>query len=330
MSFIYLDIETDNSEGYNGLDVFNSRIVTLQMLLPSGTILITNYQVPLDTIKPVLENNIIVGHNLKFDSKFLKQLFGINLYHVYDTYIAEIVLSGGVYASKENRVGLGLKDLIYRYCGQQISKEEQTSFEYGVPLTQAQKRYVENDLRYLPEIYKKQQAKIKLFGLENTIDIEMNALPSIVWLELSGIGFDIEKINEVGDKLTRVANEKQEFLLSELSAPKGKTLNLNSTVQLLSALREKGFELNSTNEDELAKYSGNKIIDAILEYRSARKFLTTYIAPAFDKVDSNNKLIRGYINPDNHRTYANFNQYGTETGGCHVVKIILKNCQSKV
>jgi len=141
-------------------------------------------------------------------------------------------------------------------------------------LTQAQKRYVENDLRYLPEIYKKQQAKIKLFGLENTIDIEMNALPSIVWLELSGIGFDIEKINEVGDKLTRVANEKQEFLLSELSAPKGKTLNLNSTVQLLSALREKGFELNSTNEDELAKYSGNKIIDAILEYRSARKFLS--------------------------------------------------------
>ena len=90
MSFIYLDIETDNSEGYNGLDVFNSRIVTLQMLLPSGTILITNYQVPLDTIKPVLENNIIVGHNLKFDSKFLKQLFGINLYHVYDLSLIHI------------------------------------------------------------------------------------------------------------------------------------------------------------------------------------------------------------------------------------------------
>ena len=148
------------------------------------------------TIKPILENNVIVGHNLEFDSKFLKQLFGINLYHIYDTYIAEIILSGGVYASKENRVGLGLKDLVYRYCGQQISKEEQTGFEYGVPLTQAQERYVANDLRYLPEIYKQQQARIKMLGLENTIGIEMKVLPAMVWLELSGIKVNVDKIRE--------------------------------------------------------------------------------------------------------------------------------------
>jgi hypothetical protein len=78
-------------------------------------------------------------------------------------------------------VGVGLKDLVCRYY-RQISKEEQTGFEYRVPLTQAQKRYVANDLRYLPVIYKQQQAKITLFGLENTIGIEMKVLPAMVWL----------------------------------------------------------------------------------------------------------------------------------------------------
>jgi DNA polymerase I len=34
MPVIYLDIETDNSEGYNGLDFFGGRVVTVQLLLP--------------------------------------------------------------------------------------------------------------------------------------------------------------------------------------------------------------------------------------------------------------------------------------------------------
>ena len=49
--------------------------------------------------------------------------------------------------------------------------------------------------------------------------------------------------------------EKEQFLLLELLAPKSKKFNLNSTVRLLPAVRAKGFELNSTNDDELAKYS---------------------------------------------------------------------------
>ena len=51
MSLIYLDIETDNSEGYNGLDVFNGRVVTLQMLLPSGKLIIIKDPKNLDPYK---------------------------------------------------------------------------------------------------------------------------------------------------------------------------------------------------------------------------------------------------------------------------------------
>lgn len=112
MSLLYLDIETDNTNGF-GLDVFNGKIVTIQILLPSGKTIILKDPKSLDNVKSLLENNLIVGHNLKFDSKFLKYHFGVTLYNVYDTYLAEIVLSGGLYAGKPGVTGL--KDLVFRF-----------------------------------------------------------------------------------------------------------------------------------------------------------------------------------------------------------------------
>ena len=44
---------------------------------------------------------------------------------------------------------------------------------------------------------KQQQAKITLLGLENIIDIEMKCLPAVVWLELSGLHVDLEKLEEI-------------------------------------------------------------------------------------------------------------------------------------
>ena len=159
---VYLDIETDNTNG-SGLDVFSSKIVTVQILLPTGEKRIYKDPPKLDNIKPLLETNLVIGHNLKFDSKFLKHHLGIILYNIYDTYLAEIVLSGGLYVGKQGV--LKLSDLVFKYCGQRLSKEEQQGFRYGVPLTNEQKQYAINDLKYLPEIFKQQQDKIKLLGL---------------------------------------------------------------------------------------------------------------------------------------------------------------------
>ena len=222
MSLLYLDIETDNSNGA-GLDVFSSKIVTIQILLPSGKTIILKDPKSLDNVKPLLENNLVIGHNLKFDSKFLKYHFGVTLYNVYDTYLAEIVLSGGLYAGKHGVTGLS--DLVFRYCGQKMSKEEQQGFRYGVPLTPEQKQYAANDLKYLPEIFKQQQAKIKLLGLEDVINTEMKALPAIVWLELSGIFVDQERLNEIRKEIDARKREAEQSLYEMLGTSK---INLNS------------------------------------------------------------------------------------------------------
>jgi DNA polymerase I len=203
----------------------------------------------LDNIKPLLEDSLVIGHNLKFDSKFLKYDFGITLNNVYDTYLAEIVLSGGLYAGKKGVTGLS--DLVLRYCGQKMSKEEQQGFRYGVPLTMEQRQYAASDLEYLPEIFKQQQAKIKLSGLEEVINTEMKALPAIVWLELSGISVDPERLNELEREISFRRSEAEQSLYKMFG---NCTINLNSPQQLRKELNRLGIPVESTNAEELAKF----------------------------------------------------------------------------
>ncbi|WP_292387840.1 DNA polymerase [Methanosarcina sp. UBA5] len=296
MPFIYLDIETDNTDKL-GLDVFQSRIVTVQMLLPSGKSVIIKDPKNLDNIKSALENNIIVGHNIKFDAKFLKHHFNVTLKNVYDTMIAELVLSGGLYAGKKDMTSLS--DLVLRYCGEHLEKEEQKGFKYGVPLTSAQQKYALKDLIYLPEIHKQQQAKIKQLNLETIIDLEMKAIPAMVWLELSGIKVDLEKLEPLKQNALQIKHEVESTIYHLLG---DSSINLNSPSQLKKALNNAGIPVEGTNKDELKKYD-TPVTNAILEYRDCEKFMNSFV-----------DTLPTYINPITTRVHADYMQIGAVTG----------------
>lgn len=308
---MYLDIETDNINGA-GLDVFNSKIVTIQILLPSGKTIILKDPKSLDNVKSLLENNLIIGHNLKFDSKFLKHHFGVTLYNVYDTYLAEIILSGGLYAGKHGVTRLN--DLVFRYCGQTISKEEQQGFRYGVPLTKEQKQYAANDLKYLPEIFKQQQAKIKLLELENVINTEMKALPAIVWLELSGIYVDRERLNELQKEIDTRRREAKQSLYEMLRTSK---INLNSTQQLTKELNRLGIHVENTKSEELAKFD-HPIIKMLTEYKETEKLLNTFVVK-----------LPNFINKKTGRIHADFFQLGAKSGRLSCTKPNLQQQPSR-
>jgi len=339
MSIIYLDIETDNSPGFNGLDVFSGRIVTIQLLMPNGKtrILKDPTQAQMDKIKPILENNLICGHNLKFDSKFIKLKFGVTLRNVYDTYIAEIALSGGMYANfkycQSIGISLGLKDrevkgkvyrgLASRYCGAKVSKEELTGFKYGEPLTPEQIGYAATDLKFLPDIHKQQMAKIKSMGIEGTIEIEMKCLPAMVWLELSGFKINMDKVEEIERKLNLIITTTEKYLTPKMSPFCDRKLKLSSPAQMVKVFTKMGYDLplkkdkhgiwkKSTDEDSLNKFKGDKLIQMFQKYKFAMKFLTSSVYPTRDKIVAK-KVVKGCVYPDG-RTYTNFKQYGTETG----------------
>ena len=221
-------------------------------------------------MKAKLENNTVVGHNIKFEAKFLKHHFGITLRNVYDTMITEQIIQGGT------QPYVGLKELVFKYCGIMLDKSEQRSFKMGAQLTESQQKYAIQDILYLPEIMRKQKAKIKLIDLQNTVDIEMKVIPAVAWLELSGINVDLKKLDEIKIKVLEQKNKAGKFLIQELTreqieitpdttqekaSEKPKTLtiipNLNSPKSLLETLKAKGYDkLEGTGKQELGKYKG--------------------------------------------------------------------------
>lgn len=290
MSLLYLDIET------TGLDPFTCELVTLQLMTDSGKTVVIKDPDNLEALKGKLESSLIVGQNIKFDSKFLKYRYGITLYNVYDTMLAEIAISGGALAGKK---GASLKDLVFKYCGVLLDKTEQCGFKKGVKLTPEQLMYAENDLKYLPKIMQQQKSKIALLGLERVIETEMKAVPAVVWLELSGINVDCKKIAEIKIGLEAQRDTAAQILKKEFSPYE---VNLNSPKQLLTALNRLEIPVKSTGVEEVSKFNG-PVIEALKDYKEAEKLLSTYA----------NK-IPGCVNPITGRVHSNFNQYGAKSG----------------
>ena len=290
MAFLYLDIET------TGLDPFTCELVTLQLMNEANKVIIIKDPENLDAIKTRLEESVVVGHNIKFDSKFLKYHYGITLKNVYDTYIAEIAASGGLLAGRR---GASLKNLVKKYCEIELDKTEQCGFKRGVDLTPEQLLYAKKDVEYLPKIMKEQVDKIKLMGLEKVVETEMRALPAVVWLELSGINIDTAKVFEIKVKLEEQRDRAAQLLEREF---KPYEVNLNSSKQLKEALNRVGIPVKSTGVEEISKFNG-RIINALKDYKEASKLLNTFV----DKMP-------GYVNKVTGRVHSNFNQYGAKSG----------------
>ena len=89
--FLFIDIETDDSKGC-GLDTYRSQMVTFQAMISAKKQLIIHEPKNLEILKAKLENNTLVGHNIRFEAKFRKHHFGITLRDVYDTMMAEQII----------------------------------------------------------------------------------------------------------------------------------------------------------------------------------------------------------------------------------------------
>ena len=305
--YLFCDIETDNSKGF-GLDPFRSKVSTFQAMFSDGESKLLQDPKNLDEFEYELKNYTCVFHNAKFDCKFIKYHYGITVPTIYDTMLAEQVISGGLLAGYAK--GKSLKDVTKKYCGVERDKSHQNSFGSGQELTDAQIEYLLDDLRYLPEIMKKQKAQIKKLGLEQIIEIEMKAIPAFVWLELSGINVDLEKLAEIKVQTLKEKEEAKQILRNELVTYSGqitifgdkvgKYPNLDSNKELLESLQKKGIPLTSTADEELSKFGDNPTIKKIKEYRKATKKLSSFI-----------ETLPGFVNPATGRIHASFNQMGT-------------------
>lgn len=133
-----------------------------------------------------------VGANLQFDYEVLKWNFGIRTCGMYDIQLAEKIIYTGAIGFFESGVW-ALDDLVRRYCGLEIDKSHQKSFDLSTPLTQSQIDYCGLDGRLPLAVKKGQEAKLVKGKLERVTRLENAAIGAFGDMRLNGLLIDKDK-----------------------------------------------------------------------------------------------------------------------------------------
>lgn len=263
-----------------------------------------------DFLKDILSRKGTVGHNLKFDLKYLYSL-GIEPYAVFDTMVASQLLG--------NTDRHSLQKLAMHYLGLVLDKSFQLSNWASKNLTKEQIEYAALDVKVVRDLFYILLEKLnqiphreetllktrtsKVFGLLNPVAIvEMAFVQEVAKLEMNGLPVDVEELERVLKEQGKLLQKKvMEFMAKHRVDPM-------SPKQIGELLTKKvGIELpktdkgNLSTEDKvLSEHSHIPVVAEILEIRGMKKTL--------EKLQEIKDNLKG------NRVYPEFKQIGAVTG----------------
>src|SRR5713226_4349110 len=251
---------------------------------------------------------IKIAHNAKFDAKFIKHNFGVDLGGLFDTLLASQLVSAGDIEERH-----GLNAIAARYLNEEVDKTERLS-NWEFELSEAQLQYAARDAAVLIPLRDKLIEKIRSLDLIRCAQLEFECVMPVVDLELAGFYVDkqrwLEQLAIVEKKRAELANELQEILgrnaaQASLFGPPRANINLDSQQQVTEALNRLGIPVpDSTRNWKLQPLAAQyPVVAKLLEYRTIQKALTSY-----------GENMVGFINPMTGRLHADFRQIGAPTG----------------
>jgi DNA polymerase-1 len=157
-------------------------------------------------------------------------------------------------------------------------------------------------------------------------NIESDSSLPLAIMEHIGVKFDSQKLLDLKNRYIIEKNEIEQKIKDLLS---DQNINLNSSVQLGTALINAGFALKQTGKsgnvstkesvlEELKIADTTGVIDLILEYRAISKMISTYTDSLLERVNKNTQRING--------TYI---QTGSATGRLASINPNLQNIPIK-
>ncbi len=306
----------------SGIDPFTSELVGLSLSTKVGSAwwipLPSNREQAikmLEHLRPAFENERIakVGQNTKFDIKMLAQ-YGLNVRgHIADTMLAHYLL----YPDSRHNLDIMAQDILnYKTISinELIGKPDKSGLSMrNVPADRICTYACEDAeiaLRLKQVLFAELQQQ-NLLTLYNTIEEPL--IDVLADMELTGVCINTNSLHEFKQTLTDQLLKLESEIRTMANEP---TLNISSPKQLGEVLFEKikiatdnktkktKSNQYSTSEEELLKYiDAHPIVQLILDYRSAKKLLSSY-------VDTLPEL----VNPKTGRIHTSFNQAVASTG----------------
>jgi DNA polymerase-1 len=304
-------IDTEGSK----FDPFTAKFLLFQVATKEKAYVFDCTRVDVSPLKHILEAErpLKIAQNAKFDYSFLKAKKGIKLGNLFDTMLAERILTCGV--SRE----ISLRTLAEKYLGVKIDKSVREGFydpgnsaQKG-KFTKEQLDYSAKDVLVLHKIFEKQYLQLQQENLVETAKLEFAIVPVVAEMELRGSLINKEKwrshIKELEKKRDQINKEIQgdirhlsPYYQVDLFGNERDTVNLDSPLQLLQVFRKLGEDVPNTSEATLHK-SKHPLAKKLLEYRAYEKMITAFGETILEK-----------INPVTGRLHPDFLQLGADTG----------------
>lgn len=168
------------------LDPLQNRIVTIQASDGVNTFIFLP-SCGFGGLKPLLEDDskLKLGQNLKFDAKQFLHHEGIRITNIYDTMVAEKIITMGYNLSCD------LASIAKRRTGRELDKSQQSTFDDDEQLTDEQASYGAVDVEILFPIFESQEKDSE--GLEEVLRLEMDLVTVLAEMELAGFLVDQAK-----------------------------------------------------------------------------------------------------------------------------------------
>ncbi len=322
--FLFLDTEIA-VKSFSDIDFHSDKVRLIQIGNEKVIFLYDMFKIPefARDLKSILESKGVVGHNLKFDIKFLKSNFDIFPQIVFDTMIASQLLSDNPQKERHS-----LSAVVYRFADEHIDKTQQKSAWSLKELSQEQLEYAANDIQALREIFPLLREKLnqietphkasgkihQIFGLDNAVAVvEMAFVPFLALMELVGIPVDEEELRKLYKELSsKYQREYIDFVRKfgiDPFSPQKVSYWITNKLGLKLPKTQKGSL--SSQDSALRPYIEKPEIRKLLQIRSEKKLL--------DKVKELKEHLR------DGRIYGEFKQIGAPTGRMASLKPNLQN-----
>jgi DNA polymerase-1 len=301
-----LGIDTETT----GLDPHSVQLLLLQVSTADKVYIVDCKRLVPLALKSILENPKIlkVAQNAKFEYEMLKQQTGITLSGIFDTMLAERVLTSGI--SRE----ISLKAIAQKYIQATLDKTVRENFykltaNGDAYLADEQLHYAARDAFIMIPIQQLQVPELTKHKLLQVADLEFRCIAAVGDMELAGVKIDEASWRKIIDQVT-IERDKAAGELADMLEPTSMqatmfgipSINLNSNVQLTEALSKLGVDLPDTMEATLVKFD-HPAVKKLLEYRGLEKTLSAF-----------GESVLSLINPHTGRIHPDFNQHGADTG----------------
>jgi DNA polymerase-1 len=301
------------------LDVFESRLVGLSFATQAQQAFYVHLPTEKEACKQWLRHfsslfedssKILIGHNIKFDWKFMRSYGVVIQNKLYDTMIAHYLLHPD---SKHGMDDVAQNLLHYTPISitELIGKKGKNQGSMADLSAEEIKDYACEDADITFQIFEKTSPQLEEQGLLSLFnDVEIPLIPILADMEWEGVNIAVPFLRDYSAVLEHDLTQLEQQIF-EIA---GETFNLDSPKQLGPILFEKlkiTDEIKktktgqySTSEDVLSKYAhAHPIVNLILDYRELRKLKSTYV-----------DAIPSLVHPKTHRLHTSFMQTVAATG----------------